>query len=109
MLKNNSSYEKNFIQQRCAKAASAFSSLTKYLWSTPIAREVKLRIYLSAISLIMMNRSETWAAKPTVMAEIDCVERKLLCYFWPRNVTMKIFTRKQVWCTGGWHEESINI
>ncbi|KAK6728277.1 hypothetical protein RB195_005738 [Necator americanus] len=34
MVKNNSGYEKD-IQQRCAKAISAFNSLTKCLWSTP--------------------------------------------------------------------------
>ncbi|KAK6748396.1 hypothetical protein RB195_001177 [Necator americanus] len=34
MLKNNGSYERD-VQQRCAKATSAFNSLTKCLWSTP--------------------------------------------------------------------------
>ncbi|KAK6730780.1 hypothetical protein RB195_007323 [Necator americanus] len=33
-LKNNGSYERD-VQQRCAKATSAFNSLTKCLWSTP--------------------------------------------------------------------------
>ncbi|KAK6740914.1 hypothetical protein RB195_009018 [Necator americanus] len=42
-LKNNGSYERD-VQQRCAKATSAFNSLTKYLWSTPITNEVKLRV-----------------------------------------------------------------
>ncbi|KAK6734895.1 hypothetical protein RB195_018220 [Necator americanus] len=32
-LKNNGSYERD-VQQRCAKATSAFNSLTKCLWST---------------------------------------------------------------------------
>ncbi|KAK6727327.1 hypothetical protein RB195_005179 [Necator americanus] len=45
-LKNNGSYEGD-VQQRCAKATSAFNSLTKCLWSTPITNEVKLRVYLS--------------------------------------------------------------
>ncbi|KAK6741760.1 hypothetical protein RB195_009556 [Necator americanus] len=34
-LKNNGSYERD-VQQRCAKATSAFNSLTKCLWSTPL-------------------------------------------------------------------------
>ncbi|KAK6727868.1 hypothetical protein RB195_005503 [Necator americanus] len=86
-LKNNGSYERD-VQQRCAKATSAFNSLTKCLWSTPITNEVKLRVYLSAIRPIMMYGSETWAAPSTVMERLDCMERKLLRrllgYFWPR-------------------------
>ncbi|KAK6727851.1 hypothetical protein RB195_005492 [Necator americanus] len=86
-LKNNGSYERD-VQQRCAKATSAFNSLTKCLWSTPITNEVKLRVYLSAIRSIMMYGSETWAAPSTVMERLDCTERKLLRrllgYFWPR-------------------------
>ncbi|KAK6738482.1 hypothetical protein RB195_020530 [Necator americanus] len=77
MLKNNGSYERD-VQQRCAKATSAFNSLTKCLWSTPITNEVKLRIYLSVIRPIMMYGSETWAAPSTVMERLDCTERKLL-------------------------------
>ncbi|KAK6738047.1 hypothetical protein RB195_020258 [Necator americanus] len=41
MLKNGDSYERD-IQQSCAKLYSALNSLTKSLWSTPIANEVKL-------------------------------------------------------------------
>ncbi|KAK6762585.1 hypothetical protein RB195_023346 [Necator americanus] len=86
-LKNNGSYERD-VQQRCAKATSAFNSLTKCLWSTPITNEVKLRVYLSAIRPIMMYGSETWAAPPALMERLDCTERKplrwLLGYFWPR-------------------------
>ncbi|KAK6757561.1 hypothetical protein RB195_015398 [Necator americanus] len=86
-LKNNGSYERD-VQQRCAKATSAFNSLTKCLWSTPITNEVKLRVYLSAIRPIIMYGSETWAAPSTVMEKLDCTERKLLRrllgYFWPR-------------------------
>ncbi|KAK6763071.1 hypothetical protein RB195_023685 [Necator americanus] len=63
--KNNSSYEKD-VQKRYPKATSAFNSLTKCLWSTPITNEIKLRVYLL----------------------LDCAERKLLRrlldYFWPR-------------------------
>ncbi|KAK6762514.1 hypothetical protein RB195_023295 [Necator americanus] len=94
-LKNNGSYERDG-QQRCAKAISAFDSLTRCLWSTPITNEVKLRVYLSAIRPIMMYGSETWAAPLTVKERLDCTERKLLRrllgYFWP--VTIKIFTQK---------------
>ncbi|KAK6755500.1 hypothetical protein RB195_014083 [Necator americanus] len=86
-LKNNGSYERD-VQQRCAKATSAFNSLTKCLLSTPITNEVKLRVYLSAIRPIMMYGSETWTAPTTVMERLDCTERKLLRrlfgYFWPR-------------------------
>ncbi|KAK6726881.1 hypothetical protein RB195_004900 [Necator americanus] len=86
-LKNNGSYERD-VQQRCAKATSAFNSLTKCLWSTSITNEVKLRVYLSAIRPIMMYGSETWAAPSTVMERPDCTERnllkRLLGYFWPR-------------------------
>ncbi|KAK6736754.1 hypothetical protein RB195_019445 [Necator americanus] len=86
-LKNNGRYERD-VQQRCAKTTSAFNSLTKCLWSTPITNEVKLRVYLSAIRPIMMYGSETWAAPSTVMERLDCTERKLLRrllgYFWPR-------------------------
>ncbi|KAK6758849.1 hypothetical protein RB195_016214 [Necator americanus] len=86
-LKNNGSYERD-VQQRCAKATSAFNSSTKCLWSTPTTNEVKLRVYLSAIRPIMMYGSETWAAPSTVMERLDCTERKLLRwllgYFWPR-------------------------
>ncbi|KAK6762931.1 hypothetical protein RB195_023585 [Necator americanus] len=57
-LKNNGSYERD-VQQRCAKATSAFNTLTKCLWSTPINNEVKLRVYLSALRPIMMYGSET--------------------------------------------------
>ncbi|KAK6726307.1 hypothetical protein RB195_004553 [Necator americanus] len=73
-LKNNGSYERD-VQQRCAKATSAFNSLTKCLCSTPITNEVKLRVYLSAIRPIMMYGSETWAAPSTVMERLDCTER----------------------------------
>ncbi|KAK6762969.1 hypothetical protein RB195_023613 [Necator americanus] len=87
-LKNNGSYERD-VQQRCAKAISAFDSLTKCLWSTSITNEVKLRVYLSAIRPIMMYGSETWAAPSTVMERLDREERKLLRrllgYFWPRE------------------------
>ncbi|KAK6740649.1 hypothetical protein RB195_008858 [Necator americanus] len=86
-LKNNGSYERD-VQQRCAKAASAFNSLTKCLRSTPITNEVKLRAYLSAIRPIIMYGSETWAAPSTVMERLDCTEqkllRRLLGYFWPK-------------------------
>ncbi|KAK6764798.1 hypothetical protein RB195_024934 [Necator americanus] len=86
-LKNKGSFERD-VQQRCAKATSAFNSLTKCLWSTPITNEVKLRVYLSAIRPIMMYGSETWAAPSTVMERLDCTGRKLLRrllgYFWPR-------------------------
>ncbi|KAK6744228.1 hypothetical protein RB195_011123 [Necator americanus] len=67
-LKKNGSYERD-VQQRCAKATSAFNSSTKCLWSTPITNEVKLRVYLSAIRPIMMYVSETWAAPSTVFGE----------------------------------------
>ncbi|KAK6757522.1 hypothetical protein RB195_015376 [Necator americanus] len=53
MLKSNGSYEKN-TQQRWAETIAVFNSLTKYLWSTTITNEVKLRVYLSAIRPIMM-------------------------------------------------------
>ncbi|KAK6734692.1 hypothetical protein RB195_018092 [Necator americanus] len=76
MLKNNGSYERD-VQQRCAKATSAFNSLTKCLWLTPITDEAK-RVYLSATHPIMMYGSETWAAPSTVMVRLDCTERKLL-------------------------------
>ncbi|KAK6734652.1 hypothetical protein RB195_018066 [Necator americanus] len=52
-LKNNGSYERD-VQQRFAKATSAFNSLTGCLWWTPITDEAKLRVYLSAIRPIMM-------------------------------------------------------
>ena len=71
MLKNNGSYERD-VQQRCAKATSAFNSLTKCLWSAPITNEVKLRVYLSAILPIVMYGSETWAAPSTVTEKLDC-------------------------------------
>ncbi|KAK6754256.1 hypothetical protein RB195_013322 [Necator americanus] len=76
-LKNNGSYERD-VQQRCAKATSAFKSLTKCLWSTLITNEVKLRLYLSAIRPIMMYGSKTWAAPSRVIERLDCTERKLL-------------------------------
>ncbi|KAK6737769.1 hypothetical protein RB195_020085 [Necator americanus] len=56
MLKNDGNYEKD-IQQRCAEGNSAFNSLIKCLWSTPIADEVKLRVYLSAIRPIMIIKT----------------------------------------------------
>ncbi|KAK6740828.1 hypothetical protein RB195_008965 [Necator americanus] len=63
-------------------------TLAKFLWSTLIINEVKLRVYLSAIRPIMMYGSETWAAPSTVMERLDCTERellrRLLGYFWPR-------------------------
>ncbi|KAK6735273.1 hypothetical protein RB195_018452 [Necator americanus] len=43
-LKNNVNYERD-VQQRCAKVTFAFNSLTKWLWSTHITNEVKLRVY----------------------------------------------------------------
>ncbi|KAK6757252.1 hypothetical protein RB195_015212 [Necator americanus] len=86
-LKNNGSYERD-VQQRCVKATSAFNSLTKCLWSTPIKNEVKQRVYLSAIRPIIMYGSETWAAPSTVMERLDCTVgkllRRLLGYFWPK-------------------------
>ncbi|KAK6734560.1 hypothetical protein RB195_018008 [Necator americanus] len=46
------------------------------------------QVYLSAIRLIMMYGSETWAAPSTIMERLDCTERKLLRwlhgYFWLR-------------------------
>ncbi|KAK6750209.1 hypothetical protein RB195_002293 [Necator americanus] len=82
MLKNNGSCERD-VQQRCAKATSAFNSLTKCLWSTPITNEVKLRVHLSAVRPIMMYGSETWAHHQRVChnedlyAEIDVVYRRM--------------------------------
>ncbi|KAK6727191.1 hypothetical protein RB195_005103 [Necator americanus] len=76
-LNNSGSYERD-VQQRCAKVTSAFNSLTKCLWSTPITNDVKPRVYLSATRPIMMYGSETWAAPSTVMERLDCTERKLL-------------------------------
>ncbi|KAK6742014.1 hypothetical protein RB195_009717 [Necator americanus] len=102
MLKNNGSYERD-VQQRCAKATSAFNSLTKCLWSTPITKEVKLRVYLSAIRPIVMYGSETWAAPSTVMERLDCTESCLdgyLATFGQGYATMKIFTQKLMWSTG---------
>ncbi|KAK6760657.1 hypothetical protein RB195_021932 [Necator americanus] len=85
-LKNNDCYGRD-VQQRCAKATSAFNSVTKCLWSTPITNELKLLVYLSAIRPIIMYGSETWAAPSTVMERLDCTEikllRRLLGYFWP--------------------------
>ncbi|KAK6760365.1 hypothetical protein RB195_021728 [Necator americanus] len=98
-LKNNGSYERD-VQQRCAKTTSAFNSLTKCLWSTPITNEVKLRVYLSAIRPIMMYGSETWATPSTVMERLDGTERKLLRlllgYFWPRVYHNESLTRKSM-------------
>ncbi|KAK6764867.1 hypothetical protein RB195_024984 [Necator americanus] len=76
MLKNDSNYEKD-VHQRCAKANSTVNLLTKCLLSTPIANEVKLRVYLSAIRPIMMYGSVIWAAPSTVMEKFDCLVRKL--------------------------------
>ncbi|KAK6749497.1 hypothetical protein RB195_001856 [Necator americanus] len=73
MLKNDGSYERD-IQQRCAEANSAFNSLTKCLWSTPIANEVKLRLNLSAIRPIIMHGSQTWAAPSAVMKKFGYME-----------------------------------
>ncbi|KAK6764574.1 hypothetical protein RB195_024773 [Necator americanus] len=73
MLKNDGSYERD-IQQRCAKANSAFNSLTKCLWSTPIANDIKLLVYLFAIHPIMMYGSKTWTAPVTLMKKLDCME-----------------------------------
>ncbi|KAK6734972.1 hypothetical protein RB195_018274 [Necator americanus] len=70
-LKNNGSYERD-VQQRCAKTTSAFNSLTKCLWSTPITNEVKLRVYLSAIRPIMMV-----SHNEDLYAEIDVVYRRM--------------------------------
>ncbi|KAK6755704.1 hypothetical protein RB195_014223 [Necator americanus] len=53
-LKNNGSYKRD-VQQECAKATSAFNSLTKCLWSTSITSELKLRIYLSTIRPSMIG------------------------------------------------------
>ncbi|KAK6763783.1 hypothetical protein RB195_024204 [Necator americanus] len=53
----------------------------------PIANEVKLQVYLSAIRPIMIYGSETSAAPATVLEKLNCMERKLfrrlLGYFWP--------------------------
>ncbi|KAK6762345.1 hypothetical protein RB195_023166 [Necator americanus] len=74
MLKNNGSYERD-VQQRYAKATSVFNSLTKYLWSTSITNEVKLRVYPSAFRPIMIRYgSDTWAAPSTVKERLDCTE-----------------------------------
>ncbi|KAK6762262.1 hypothetical protein RB195_023105 [Necator americanus] len=100
MLENNGNYEDD-IQQRCAKATSAFNSLTKCLWSTPITDEVKLRVYLSAIRPIMMYGSEIWTAPSTVMERLECTERKLfrrlLGYFWPRVCHNEDLYAKLMW------------
>ncbi|KAK6727083.1 hypothetical protein RB195_005030 [Necator americanus] len=76
MLKINRCYEKD-IQQRCAKAISAFNS-NEMPVVAPITKELKLRVYLSAIRPTMMYGSETWAAPSTVMERLHCTERKLL-------------------------------
>ncbi|KAK6760463.1 hypothetical protein RB195_021796 [Necator americanus] len=90
-------------KQRYAKATSAFNSSTKCLWSTPISKEVKLLVYLSAIRPIMMYGSETWAAPSAVMERLDCTERKmlerLLGYFWPREChNEKVYVETDVVC-----------
>ncbi|KAK6737021.1 hypothetical protein RB195_019611 [Necator americanus] len=81
MLTNNGSYERD-VQQRCAKATSAFNSLTKCLWSTPITNEVKLRVYLSAIRPIMTDRRlgqhhQRVCHNEDLYAEIDAVYRRM--------------------------------
>ncbi|KAK6735676.1 hypothetical protein RB195_018730 [Necator americanus] len=95
-LKNNGSYERD-VQQRCAKATSAFNSLTKCLWSTPISNQFTLRVCLSAIRPIMMHGPEAWAAPSPVMERLDCTERKplrrLLGYFWPRRPANRLVQR----------------
>ncbi|KAK6736835.1 hypothetical protein RB195_019495 [Necator americanus] len=49
----------SFEVQRYAKAISAFSSLTKCLWSIPITDEVRLRFYLYAIGSDRIGDSST--------------------------------------------------
>ncbi|KAK6737376.1 hypothetical protein RB195_019838 [Necator americanus] len=71
MLKNNGSYERD-VQQRCAKATSAFNSLTKCLWLAPITNEIKLRVCLSAIRPIMIV-----CHNEDLYAEIDVVYRQM--------------------------------
>ncbi|KAK6765296.1 hypothetical protein RB195_025286 [Necator americanus] len=54
----------------------------------PTTNNVKLRVYLSAVRLVMMYGSDTWAAPSTGIERLDCTERKLLRrllgYFWRR-------------------------
>ena len=86
LLMNSGSYAAD-LAQRCAKATGAFNALSKCLWSSPISKTVKLRVYLTAIRPILMYGSETWAAPPTTISKIDVTERKLfrrmLGYFYP--------------------------
>ncbi|KAK6763497.1 hypothetical protein RB195_023992 [Necator americanus] len=74
MVNNDGSYERD-IQKRCAKANLAFNSWTKCLWSesAPIANEVKLQVYLSAIRPIMYRVRQEYS-KPL---------QRLLGYSWP--------------------------
>ncbi|KAK6734559.1 hypothetical protein RB195_018008 [Necator americanus] len=55
------------------------------------------QVYLSAIRLIMMYGSETWAAPSTIMERLDCTERKLLRwlhgYFWLRRPADRLVQR----------------
>ncbi|KAK6764357.1 hypothetical protein RB195_024616 [Necator americanus] len=101
-LKNNGSYEKD-IQQRFAKATSAFNALTKCQWSTPLINEVKLRVDLSAFRPIMMYGSETWAASSAAMERLrneSCLDGCLATYGL-EYATMKFVTQKLIWYTGG--------
>ncbi|KAK6761672.1 hypothetical protein RB195_022670 [Necator americanus] len=102
-LKNNSSYERD-VQQTCAKVTSAFNSLTKCLWSTPITNEVKLRVYLSAIRPIVMYGSETWAASQRLWRGLTAWNESwlggCLATFGLGYATMKISTQKLMWYTG---------
>ncbi|KAK6762873.1 hypothetical protein RB195_023541 [Necator americanus] len=60
MLKNYSGSKRDIQQTKC-------------LWSTLVANEVKLLIYLSAVRLIMMYRSVTCAASATMVEKwVDC-------------------------------------
>lgn len=97
LIQNNGAYEKD-LAQRCAKATSAFNSLTRCLWSTRISNTVKLRVYITAVRPIMMYGSETWAASRTAITKLDVTERKLLRrllgHFWPDRIHNKDLYRE---------------
>lgn len=77
------------VSQRCKKAAAAFGTLWKCLWSQPISDEMKIRVYLTAIRPIFLYSSETWALTTTMENKLDALERRflrrILGYFYPNQ------------------------
>ncbi|KAH7697187.1 endonuclease-reverse transcriptase [Aphelenchoides avenae] len=69
---------KEDVTQRIAKARAAFAMLHRCLWKSNVSREMKLRVYITAIRPILSYAAETWQLTQAEEKRLDTAELSLL-------------------------------